>query len=161
MNFLEQLVAEWYAFQGYFVRTNIKFGKRAKGGYSGEMDVVAFHPKEKTLTHIETSMDADSWSERKKRFQRKFQDANSHFKELFDFPITEVRRIAIVGFGKAKEKEKADFGYNIKVISIPDLITEITSDLSNRHPMKNAIPEEYPLLRSIQFATFWGLSKKE
>ena len=158
MNFLEQLVAEWYAFQGYFVRTNIKFGKRAEGGYSGEMDVVAFHPKEKTLTHIETSMDASSWSKRKKRFQRKFQDANSHFKELFDFPITEVCRIAIVGFGKPKEK--IDFGDNIEVKSIPDLIREITSDLPD--PMKNImIPEEYPLLRSIQFATFWGLSKKE
>jgi hypothetical protein len=161
MNFLEQLVAEWYAFQGYFVRTNIKFGKRAEGGYSGEMDVVAFHPKEKRLIHIETSTDANSWSKRKERFQRKFQDANSHFKELFDFHINEVRCIAIVGFGKPKEKEKADFGYNIKVISIPDLIREITTDLSNRHPMKNAIPEEYPLLRSIQFATFWGSSKKE
>jgi hypothetical protein len=159
MNFLEQLVAEWYAFQGYFVRTNIKFGKRAKGGYLGEMDVVAFHPKEKTLIHIETSTDADSWSERKKRFQRKFQDANSHFKDSFDFPISEVRRIAIVGFGKPKVK--IDFGDDIKVISIPDLMTEITSELSNRHPIKNAIPEEYPLLRAIQFATFWGVSKKE
>jgi len=71
------------------------------------MDVVAFHPKEKTLIHIETSMDADSWSECKKRFQRKFQDANSHFKELFDFSISEICRIAIVGFGK--QKEEVDF----------------------------------------------------
>ncbi len=47
MNFLEQLVAEWYAYKGYFVRTNIKFGKRIRGGYEGEMDVVAFDPKEK------------------------------------------------------------------------------------------------------------------
>lgn len=106
MNFLEQLVAEWYAFQGYFVRTNIKFGKRAKGGYLGEMDVVAFHPKEKTLTHIETSMDADSWSERKKRFQRKFQDANSHFKELFDFPILKFAALQSLDLEKQKKERR-------------------------------------------------------
>ncbi len=64
------------------------------------------YKKKKTLTHIETSADADSWSKRKKRSQRKFQYANSHFKELFDFPFSEVRHIAIVGFGKPKEKER-------------------------------------------------------
>src|SRR5690349_2182454 len=43
-NFLEQLVAEWYEFQGYFVRRNVRVGPRAGGGHAGELDVVAFHP---------------------------------------------------------------------------------------------------------------------
>ncbi len=36
-NFLEQLVAEWYEHQGYFVRRNVQVGKRTKGGYEGEL----------------------------------------------------------------------------------------------------------------------------
>ncbi len=66
MNFLEQLIAEWYAYRGFFVRTNIRFGKRPAGGYEGEIDVAAFNPRTKHLVHIETSTDADSWAERKK-----------------------------------------------------------------------------------------------
>jgi hypothetical protein len=29
VNFLEQLVAEWYEYDGYFIRRNVKVGKRA------------------------------------------------------------------------------------------------------------------------------------
>ena len=158
MNFLERLLAEWYAYKEYFVRTNLKFGKRAKGGYVGEMDVVAYHPKEKTLVHVETSMDADSWPQRKAKFQRKFRDAESHYNELFDFRIARVRRIAIVGFGKPREK--IDFGEGIEVRSIPEQMAKITSELSKHHPLKKAVPEEYPLLRAIQFSSFWGMPKK-
>jgi hypothetical protein len=56
-NFLEQLVAEWYQYQDYFVRTNIRVGRRAKGGHEGELDVVGFNPALGKLVHIETSMD--------------------------------------------------------------------------------------------------------
>lgn len=59
-NYLEQLAAEWYEYQGYFVRRNIRVGLRKQGGYEGELDVVAFHPGRVALVHIETSMDADS-----------------------------------------------------------------------------------------------------
>ena len=34
-NFLEELVAEWYEYKGYFVRRNVRVGPRAKGGYEG------------------------------------------------------------------------------------------------------------------------------
>lgn len=51
-NHLEQLIAEWYEYQGYFVRRNILVGKRAKGGYECELDVVAFHPERQHLVHI-------------------------------------------------------------------------------------------------------------
>lgn len=32
MNYLESLVAEWLEYRGYFVRRNVKVGKRQKGG---------------------------------------------------------------------------------------------------------------------------------
>ena len=58
VNHLEQLVAEWYEYQGYFVRKNVLVGKRAKGGYECELDIVAFNPATKKLVHIEPSLDA-------------------------------------------------------------------------------------------------------
>src|SRR3989338_9313235 len=106
MNFLEQIVAEYYAFQGYFVRTNIKFGKRARGGYTGEIDVAAFDPKEKVIVHIETSMDADSWAERKKKFRKKFETASHYYNQVFDFEYEKVRKIAVVGFSKTYGERK-------------------------------------------------------
>jgi hypothetical protein len=59
-NFLEQLVAEWYEFNGYFVRRNVLVGRRSRGGYECELDVVAFNPEEKHLVHIEPSVDQRS-----------------------------------------------------------------------------------------------------
>jgi len=56
MNFLEQLISEWYAHKGYFVRTNIKFGRLSHGGWKGEIDVVAYEPKSKEFIHVETSI---------------------------------------------------------------------------------------------------------
>ena len=58
-NYLEQLVAEWYEYQGYFIRRNVLVGKREQGGYECELDVVAFHPETKQLVHIEPSTDAE------------------------------------------------------------------------------------------------------
>ncbi len=40
-NYLEQLVAEWYEYQGYFVRRNIPEAPRPNGGYDSELDIVA------------------------------------------------------------------------------------------------------------------------
>lgn len=63
MNFLEQPVSEWYAYQGYYVRENVRVSPRDRGGYKGELDVVAFHPETGELVHVETSMDAPPLSQ--------------------------------------------------------------------------------------------------
>jgi len=72
MNHLEQLVGEWYEYQGYFVRRNVWVGPRAEGGYECELDVVTFHPSINHLVHIEPSMDARSWIKREERYKKKF-----------------------------------------------------------------------------------------
>lgn len=59
-------------------------------GYEGEIDVVAFNPRIKHLVHIETSTDADSWAERKRRFVKKFEGAKKHYQEIFDFQLKTV-----------------------------------------------------------------------
>jgi len=159
LTFLEQLVAEWYAYRGYFVRTNIKFGKRSAGGYEGEIDVAAFDPKTKRLIHIEVSTDADSWLERKKRFTKKFGDAKRHYKEIFDFPFDSIENQAIVGFPR-KTLNEIEFGSNIKVVLVPEFVQEVTQFMTSLDPMKSAVPEGYPLLRAIQFAVAYGTKRK-
>ena len=52
MNQVEQLVAEWCEYHGYFVGRNIRVGKRAKGAYTGELDVAAFNPAAKHLLQV-------------------------------------------------------------------------------------------------------------
>jgi hypothetical protein len=44
-NYLEQLIAEWYEYKGYFIRQNVWVGKRARGGYECELDIAGleFH----------------------------------------------------------------------------------------------------------------------
>jgi hypothetical protein len=155
VTFLEQVVAEWYAYRGFFVRTNIKFGRRPAGGYEGEIDVAAFNPKTKHLIHIEASTDADSWAERRKRFRKKFEDAKRHYKEVFDFEFDSIEKRAIVGFSR-KTLKQVDFGTDIQVTLVPDFIRELTQFLGHLNPMESAVPEGYPLLRAIQFAIFYG-----
>lgn len=154
MYFLEQLVAEWYAYQGFFVRTNIKYGKRAKGGWEGEMDVAAFDPRNRTLVHIETSGDAGSWEHRKERLRKKFQTAKRHYKSVFNFHFRLVKRIAVVGF--AQPRQAVNLGNGIELISIPALMGQIAGRLRKPDVMKSVIPEGYPLLRAIQYALWYG-----
>ena len=40
MNHLENLIRQYYEWQGYIVRGNIKVSKRSKGGWDGELDIV-------------------------------------------------------------------------------------------------------------------------
>jgi len=155
MNFLEQLVAEWYSFNGYFVQTNVKFGKRMACGYEGEMDVVAFHPQEKVLVHVETSSDADSWEERKRRLIRKFNGANKYYSELFQFGYHSVQKIAIVGFGRTRAKS-VSFGSDIAIKTVPEYTAEISTDLKGLNPTKQAVPEHWPILRAMQLSVYWG-----
>lgn len=147
-NFLEQLTAEYHSHMGYFVRTNIKYGRRARGGYEGEMDVVAYHPESLALLHVETSMDALSWEKRKKKFRRKFALASNYYYKLFKFDIKEIEKMVIVGFNNPPK----DFWEVSQIKSIPNFIGEITDYLSQYDPLRAVIPENYPLLRSMQFA---------
>jgi hypothetical protein len=58
MNHLEQLIRQYYEWQGYIVRGNVKVGRLAHGGWEGELDIVAFEPNENRVVHLEPSIDA-------------------------------------------------------------------------------------------------------
>ena len=151
MNHLEQLVAEWYEYRGYFVRRNIQVGKRDKGGYDCELDVVAFHPEKQHLVHVEPSMDADAWATREARFAKKFSAGLSHIPALFKGIVlpSKIEQIALLGFASiANVKLLA----GARIMTTAELFAEIVAGISGKRVASAAIPEQYPLLRTIQFA---------
>ena len=161
VNFLEQLVAEWYESRGYFVRRNVRVGLRPGGGYEGELDVVAFHPGEKRLVHIEPSMDADSWDQRDKRFEHKFMVGKKYIFGKKDIPglfagfepLPEIEQIALLVFGSAKGRSTIG---GAKLLMIGDLLREIREELLTRTVERSVVPEQYQILRALQFvAHYW------
>jgi hypothetical protein len=158
VNFLEQLVAEWYEFNGYFVRRNVRVSRRERGGYEGELDIVAFHPERRRLVHIEPSMDAHSWATREKRYRKKFEAGKRHIPSLFtgfDLP-SDIEQIAILIQGARQEISGG------RVLLVADLMKEICSTLRTRPVLKQAVPEQYQLLRALQFAAnYWELADSD
>jgi len=154
-NYLEQLIAEWYEYKGYFIRRNIYVGKRPKGGYECELDIIAFHPGKNHLVHIEPSMDADSWQKREKRFRKKFEAGRKYIPNLFEgFNLPDkIEQIAFLGFA-SKTHHKKLAGANI--LLVPELLEEIFSEMKSKHIASSAISEQQPILRTFQFvAEYW------
>lgn len=151
MNHLEQLVAEWYEYRGYFVRRNVQVGKRVKGGYECELDVVAFNPETQHLVHIEPSMDAHTWAKREVRFNKKFAAGRKYIPTLFKGIVlpTEIEQIALLGFASNANTKRVAGGL---VMTTAELFREIVAGIATKRVAKAAIPEQYPLLRTLQFA---------
>lgn len=150
MNYLEQLAAEWYEYQGYFVRRNALVGRRVGGGWECELDVVAFHPGKKHLIHIEPSMDSLSWERRAERYARKFAAGRKYIPEMFaglDVP-KDIEQIALFGLG-SKVNNPTLCGGTVWLIS--DLLRDITTVLRTRRVETAAVSEQFALLRTIQF----------
>jgi hypothetical protein len=149
-NFLEQLVSEWYEYRGYFVRRNVRVGRRQRGGYQAELDLVAFHPQTRHLVHVEPSMDAESWEKRERRFRKKFEAGRHHIPDLFpglDLP-QEIEQLAILAF--ASKVNHPTLG-GAKVLLVSELMREIIEHLSDKRIAEDAVPEHHALLRTLQF----------
>jgi hypothetical protein len=158
-NFLEQLVAEWYEFQSYFVLRNVNVGKRPNGGYASELDVVAFHPEKRRLVHVETSMDCYSWEKRQKRFAAKFRAGKKHIPDLIrGFPdLPEIEQMVILVYGGDINHSKIGGG---RLILIKDFMNQIYRGLETRKVRNAAVPEQYVILRGLQFAAnYWNFQK--
>jgi hypothetical protein len=152
INHLEQLISEWYEYQGYFVRRNVKVGKRTAGGFDGELDVVAFHPEKFHLVHLEPSTDADSWEQRERRFKRKFEVGKKHIPELFkgmNVP-DQIEQIAVFVFGSKCTHAEIGGG---KVMMARDLIGQIMKDLAAKRIAAAFVPEQFPILRGLHLAS--------
>ncbi|AXA83664.1 hypothetical protein DCD74_02250 [Lysobacter oculi] len=155
MSHLEQLIVEYLDWQGYLVRRNVKVGRLKHGGWEMELDVLAYNPKTQDLVHYEPSLDAHTWETREARFAKKFSAAKKYvFSEVFGWlpPETPVRHIAVL---PSHPKGRDTLG-EASLVSIDELLAEIRSAVATCGPARsNAIPEIYPLLRTIQL-TFNG-----
>ena len=153
-NFLEQLTREWYEYQGYFVRQNVNVGLRPNGGYECELDVVAFHPKTKHLVHIEPSMDADSWANRERRYKKKFAAGRNYIPTLFEglqLP-DEIEQIALLVFASTKNHPTLGGG---RIMILDELLAQILDGLANTGIAKSAVPEQLPIIRTLQFVSHY------
>jgi len=148
-NYLEQLVAEWYEYQGYFVRRNVLVGKRAKGGWEAELDVVAFDPRGPDLVHYETSMDALSWAERDRRFEKKFAAGRKYIPEIFPGILlpSVVKQRALLYFASKKNRDTVG-GQPLVLVS--EFLAEVLQAFREKRVASAAIPEHLPILRTLQ-----------
>lgn len=150
MNHFEQLAAEWLQYNGYFVRTGIQVGPRARGGYEGELDVVGFHPGEDHLIHIECSLDALSWAQREVRFAGKFDRGRRFVHAVFagmHLP-EQIDQVALLQFASATRDTLAGG----RVITGTCLVQEILLALEKTSPAKSAVSSTLPLIRTLQLA---------
>lgn len=153
MNFLEELVAEWYEYRGYFIKKNVLVGKRPAGGHECELDVVAFHPQTKHLVHIEASMDADKKETRDRRFTKKFDAGLKYIPELFSGLLDNDHHIeqhSLMVFISTSE-EVIIAGK--PAMHVSELLKQITEHFAEFSMLKRQAPQQYPLLRTIQFTT--------
>ncbi|MBN3561289.1 hypothetical protein [Aliamphritea spongicola] len=152
MSHLENLIAEYYDWKGYLIKRNIKVGKLSHGGWEMELDVIAFDPHSGHLVHLEPSIDAHSWAKREERFSKKFGAAKKYiFSEIFTWlnPCTEIEQVAIL-ISHPKDRDELA---GAKIISIDELVAEIRQKVIGCGIVaKNAIPEKYPLLRTLQLS---------
>jgi len=149
-NHLEDLVAEWLEFNGYFVRKSVLVGKRELGGFDGELDVVGLHPRTKHLLHIECSLDAIGWAKRHERFALKFDRGRKFVASLFDGleMNSDPDQVALLQNGGG---DRSTLG-GARLVWVSEFIREVMADLGSMPPDKQAVPSNYPLLRTLQLA---------
>jgi hypothetical protein len=152
MSHLETLIAEYLEWQGYFVRRNAKVGKRRQGGWEMELDIIGYHPTSGSLIHYEPSLDALSWAKREDRYKKKFEAARKYMtKEIFPWiaPSARIQQIAVL----VSHPGGRDTIAGGSIVSVDELMAEIRAKVVACGMMaKNAIPEQYPLLRTLQLS---------
>ncbi|MEA3052609.1 MAG: hypothetical protein QOG72_1512 [Sphingomonadales bacterium] len=153
-NHLEQLTAEWLEYSGYFVRQSVLVGKRVKGGFEGELDIVALNPVTRHLLHVECSLDADPWEKREKRFAAKFERGRMYIPSLFaglDIP-THLDQVALLQLGGGPRDRLG----GARLIWVADFVAEVMHALRALRPEKAAVPSTLPLLRTLQLAAHFA-----
>jgi hypothetical protein len=159
MSHLESLISEYLEWDGFLIKKNTNVGRLAHGGWEMELDVVGFNPQTGALVHYEPSMDSFSWKKREERYKKKFEAGRRYIlKELFPWlpSSTKLEQIAVF----SSHPRARDTIARGRIISIDELMSEIKSKVMACGLLRgNAIPEQYPLLRTIQMS-YVGYSKR-
>ena len=154
-NYLEELAREYYEYKRYFVRSNIRFGKRGHGGYDGEIDLLAYDPEEEELLHIECSMDAKSKKEELEMAEKKFPN-DIDYGKIIPFKFKVLRKIFIMGV--TREQNEIEMPEGVEHISLGPFIKKVYEDLP-ADIINEIVTEARPLLRTIQLSK-WAITKK-
>jgi hypothetical protein len=117
-----------------------------------EIHVVGFHPQSGELVHYEPSIDALSWEKREARYKKKFDAGRKYiFKDLFSWlsPNTKLKQFAVF-IVHPRGRDTIAGGH---ILSVDELTANIRPKVVACGPMiRNAISEQYPLLRTIQMS---------
>jgi hypothetical protein len=152
MSHLESLIAEYLEWEGFLIKRNTKVGRLAHGGWEMELDVVGYNPQTEALVHYEPSIDANSWKKREERYKKKFEVGRKYIRKIL-FPWlpsgAKLEQIAVFP-NHPRDRDTIAGG---RIISIDELVCEIKSKVVACGPLdRNAISEQYPLLRTIQMS---------
>jgi len=149
---LESLLFEYLDWQGYLVRRNIKVGRLSHGGWEMELDIVGYKPSTNELVHYEPSIDAQSWKTREERYLKKFESGRKHIlKAVFPWlsPETSIKQIAVF-VNHPKNRHRIAGG---EIMSVDQLVSQIREKILEQGVVsRNAIPEQYPMLRTLQLS---------
>ena len=149
VEYLEQLATEWYEYQGYFVHKDLWVGLASDGSYECELDIVAFHPTRHHLVHIEPSLDLLSWKDREQHFQLKFDAGKRYLHRMFGAEAHgHLEQIALIVSGDESALHTIAGG---RIVRLADLLAEILERLASFDISESLVPEQWPLLRTLQF----------
>lgn len=150
MSHLVDLVAEYYSWQGYFVKKRVCVGRTVASFHALTLDVIAFAPDKNRAIHVEASIDSSTWADREEKFQQKIQGAKTYFAETpykWLHPDIELEHVAIF-VNRPKRMPKL---LNATLYSIDEFMAEIRRDVLNAgYVSRGAIPSVYPMMRTIQ-----------
>jgi len=150
MEFLEQLAREWYEYRGYFVRRDLWVGLEADGSYECQLDVVAYHPLRHHLVHLEPSLDLLPTAEKEQHFQLKFDAGKKYLHRMFGHAAgLHVEQAALV---LASDDEHPHTIGGGRVLLLSELLADIVSQFAQVDPRSALVPEQWPLIRTLQFA---------
>lgn len=154
-NYLVELTAEWYEFQGYSVGRHVAVTSASKGiSKSGsiELDILALHPGNAEIVHVEASMDSDSWQNREKRFRSKFRAGQAYAEAMAKGfkKKPALRQRALLGYGRRTRRRSLGGG---ELLLMPEFLHEIFESLAAQRLDKHIVPEHLPLLRTLQFVS--------
>lgn len=149
-NYLEQLAAEWYEYRGYFVRRHVLVGPKAGGGHEAELTVIAVNLERGEVVQVEPSMDAHSWEKREQRYKARFEAGRQFIPGLIGGAgeAYDLIQIALIGLGSSTNHPTLG---GAGVLSLSDFLVEILGQLRTGAGDTMPVPQQYPILRTLQF----------
>src|SRR5437667_11040844 len=122
MSHLETLLIEYYNWLGCIVRHNQKVGKRERGGWEMELDVIVYDVAQSRVIHLEPSLAAKSWAEMEAIFRKKFEAGRRYIpKDVYPWVPkgVEIQQIAVLIRAGRRRLASAE------VVSVDEMIARI------------------------------------